>query len=65
MPLVLTLGGRGQRQADLCEFEASLICIVSFRIAKATWLDSVQKEREKSLRGPMLTVPSVSPVVTA
>ena len=34
MSLILALGR--QRQADVCEFEASLVYIVSFRTAKAT-----------------------------
>lgn len=34
MPLVTALGR--QRQAEFFEFGASLVCIVSFRLAKAT-----------------------------
>ena len=34
MPLILAL--KRQRQVDLCEFEASLVCIVSSRTAIAT-----------------------------
>jgi hypothetical protein len=36
MPLIPAL--RRQRQADLCEFKASLVYIASSRIAGATWL---------------------------
>ena len=35
-PLIPAL--RRQRQEDLCEFKVSLIYIVSFRTARATWL---------------------------
>ena len=34
MPLIPEFGR--QRQMDLCEFEASLVCRASFRIARAT-----------------------------
>jgi hypothetical protein len=33
----------GQGQTHLCEFEASLIYIVSSRIARATWRNAILK----------------------
>jgi hypothetical protein len=47
MPLIPALGS--QRQADICEFEVSLIYKASFRTARATWRNSV-KTNHKSLR---------------
>jgi hypothetical protein len=41
-------GNGGQRQPDLCEFEASLICTGSFRLASAIKQDSFSK-REKNI----------------
>jgi hypothetical protein len=43
MPLILTLGR--QRQADLYEFNASLICKVSFTTARATQRNTVSKNQ--------------------
>jgi hypothetical protein len=45
MPLILALGR--QKQADLCEFEASLVCTVSSRTAKATERNHVSKNKIK------------------
>jgi hypothetical protein len=36
-----------QRQADLCEFKASLVYRLSFRTAGATQRNPVSKNREK------------------
>jgi hypothetical protein len=43
MPLIPAFGrqGQGQGQADLCEFEASLVYRTSSRIAKATQINLV------------------------
>ena len=43
-PLILALGR--QRQADLCEFEATLVYTASARIgSKATWRNPVSKNK--------------------
>jgi hypothetical protein len=44
------LRGRG-RLTDLCDFEASLVYIVSLRTARDTELDSVLKEKDMGLEG--------------
>ena len=46
MPLVPALWR--QRQADLCEFEASLVYRVGSRIARATQKSCVLKTKQKS-----------------
>ena len=48
-PLILALGR--QRQADLCEFEASLGYRVSFRTARATQRNPVLKNKSKNKEG--------------
>ena len=45
MPLIPAL--RRQRQADLCEFEASLVYIASSRTARATLKHPVSKQTKK------------------
>jgi hypothetical protein len=40
---------RRQRQADLSEFKASLVCRVSSRIAKATKRTPVLKNKNKTI----------------
>jgi hypothetical protein len=43
-----------QRQVDLCEFKASLVYIVSFRTARATYRDPISKDKKqtrKKLKG--------------
>ena len=45
MPFILALGR--QRQADLCEFKASLVYRVSSRSARATQGDLFQKQTNK------------------
>jgi hypothetical protein len=42
MPLILALGK--QRQADICEFETSLLYRVSFRMARATQRNCLGKK---------------------
>jgi hypothetical protein len=52
MPLIPAL--RRQGQADLCEFEASLVYRVSFRTARATQRNPVlnkQKQNKKESKG--------------
>jgi hypothetical protein len=44
-PLLPVLGR--QRQEDLCEFEASLVYIMSSRTARAIWRDPISKEKKK------------------
>jgi hypothetical protein len=44
MPLIPELGGRGRR---ISEFEASLVCRVSFRTTKATQRNPVSKKPTK------------------
>jgi hypothetical protein len=46
MPLIQAL--RGQRQADLCEFEASLVYRVSSRIARAMQRNPVSKNSQSN-----------------
>ena len=43
MPLIQAL--RRQRQADLCEFKASLVYTMSSRTARATERDSFKKKK--------------------
>jgi hypothetical protein len=45
MPLISALGK--ERQADLCEFEASLVCRVSSRTARVTERNTVSKTKTK------------------
>ena len=45
MPLIPALGR--QRQADLCEFKASLVYSVSSRTARATQRNPVSKKKTK------------------
>jgi hypothetical protein len=49
MPLIPAL--RRQRLAELCEFKSSLVCIVRFRTAKATYPDSVSTKQNKRIQG--------------
>ena len=53
MPLVPVLGR--QRQADLCEFEANPVYVVSFRTARATQRNPVLKKpkTKKQTRNPI------------
>jgi len=46
---------RRQRQADLCEFEASLVHRVSSRIARATQRNPVLKNRNKTKQAQKAT----------
>jgi hypothetical protein len=46
MPLILALGR--QRQVNLCEFKASLVYIVSSRIARAPQRNPVSKNKTQN-----------------
>ena len=48
MPLILAL--EGQRQSDLCEFEASLVNIENSRPTRAIERDLISKRRERKKR---------------
>jgi len=48
MPLMPAL--TGQRQAELCECEASLVYIVNFRLVRATQRNLVSKKKKKRKR---------------
>ena len=40
----------GQREADLCELEASLVYVLSSRPVRTTWLDAVLEIRTLKIR---------------
>jgi hypothetical protein len=56
-PLIPALGR--QRQADLCEFEASLVYRVSFRTARATQKNLVLKNKTKQSKEYTLLLKSL------
>lgn len=49
MPLITAL--RRQRQKDVCEFEASLVCRASSRTARAAQRNPVSKTIKKKKKG--------------
>jgi hypothetical protein len=58
MPLILTLGR--QRQVDLCKLEASLVCRVSSRTARATQRNPVLKKPNQTNKQNLPPTPSRS-----
>ena len=49
MPLISAL--RRQRQEDICEFKVSLVYIVSSRLARAAWCESLSQNQINSKSG--------------
>jgi hypothetical protein len=55
MPLITALGR--QRQEELCEFKASLVCRVSSRTARATQRNHVWKQQKETRKKDMTELP--------
>lgn len=61
MPLVPALR---QNQADDCEFEASLVNIVSYRTARSTWRDPVSNKQNKNTKHKSTVIPQTGTKLT-
>ena len=47
VPLILALERKRQRQADLCEFGASLVCMVNSRTASPMQKETLLQNKQK------------------